>query len=130
MKRFFALSLAVLFVIHTSTMIVKSRQRWEDNAENLIRTLTPDALLASCGPAVRDVVSTTTINNRKMFYPISNDKSIGMIFTFLPKSDGAGWYYSASHLGIAQGNELTETEDLNGSHTWAIIELPCLQAKR
>ena len=44
MRRFTTIFLAVLFFVVAAAMIVKSKQRWEDNAEELMRTAGSDTV--------------------------------------------------------------------------------------
>jgi hypothetical protein len=133
MRHFAAISLAVFCAVFAAAMIVKSNQKWEDNADNLMRTLTPDVLIAHCGQPATDIAWGSSNKNRQMFYPTSRDKSIGLIFTFLytPNTPSASnWTYLSSHLGTPNGKRFMEIENVKGSNSWAIIEFPCLEAKR
>jgi hypothetical protein len=130
MRRFTAVVLAVLSVVLATGMIVKSNQRWEGNAEDLMKTLTPDALISRCGQPAADIASGSTITNRRMFYPISKDRSIGLVFSFHRTLGTLRWNYSSFRLGTSKGREPMEMEDIKGSNSWAIIELPCLGASR
>ncbi len=130
MKRFAAMFIAVFFTVLTAAMIVKSNHRWEDNADNLMRNLTPDALITHCGQPSADIASGSAIKNRRMFYATSRDNSIGLIFTFLRTSNNPNWTYQSFHLGATKGRGLSTMEDLEESNSWALIELPCLQANR
>ena len=126
MRRFTAAVLTVLSVVLATGMIVKSNQRWEDNAEDLMKTLTPDALISRCGQPAADIASGSTITNRQMFYPISKDRSIGLFFTFQRTLGTRSWNYSSFRLGTPKSKEPIEMEDIKASNSWAIIELPCL----
>lgn len=130
MKRFAAIFIAVFFTVLSATMIVKSNHRWEDDADNLMRNLTPDALVTHCGQPSTDIASGSAIRNRRMFYATSRDNSIGLIFTFLRTPNDPRWTYQSFHLGAAKGKGLSTMEDAEASNSWALIELPCLQAKR
>ena len=130
MKRFTAIALAVFFAVFAVTMIVKSNQEWDNNADGLIKSLTPDALISRCGQPAADIVSGSTINNRRMFYATSRDKSIGMIFSFHRTPHNPGWDYLSFHLGTQQGGGVLEMENVMGSNSWAVIQLPCLQPAR
>jgi hypothetical protein len=121
MKRFVTICFALLSGILATDMIVKSNQKWENNADHMMRTLTPDILISHCGQPAADISSGT---NRQMFYPIH--KSAGLIFTFLRTAGDTKWTYSSSHLGLPKGKELVQIEDANEPQSWAIIELPCL----
>ena len=130
MKRFTTICVAVFFAVLVATVIVKSNQEWDHNADDLMRTLTPDALISHCGPPAADIASGSTISNRQMFYPTSRDKSIGMIFTFSRTSSEPNWTYLSFHLGSHKDKRMLEMENVKGSNSWAIIELPCLQPDR
>ena len=124
MKRFAAIFLAVFCAALTATMIVKSEQKWDATADDLMRTLTPDVLITHCGQPATDIASAST---RQMFYPTSKDRSIGLIFTFLSTSSHPDWTYLSFHLGTPKGKGLIQIEDVKESNSWAIIELPCLE---
>ena len=121
MKRFITIGIALLSGILATDMIVKSNQKWENDADHMMRTLTPDVLISHCGQPAADISSGT---NRQMFYPIH--KSVGLIFTFLRTAGETKWTYSSSNLGTPKGKELLPIEDANESQSWAIIQLPCL----
>jgi hypothetical protein len=130
MKRFTTISLAVISAVLAAAMIVKSKQKWEDNADDFMKNLTSDVLIAHCGQPVADNVSEKTDVNRKMFYPTSKDKTIGLMFTFHPASGKSKWAFSSFHVGTAKHKEFVEIEDVQGSNSWALIELPCLDGKK
>ncbi len=127
MKRFITTILAVFTVALTTAMIVKSNQKWDSNANDLMRTLTPDVLTANCGQPSADIASG---NNRRMFYPTSKDESIGLIFSFQHESGNSSWTYLSSNLGTHKGKGLIQIEDVKESPSWAVIELPCLDQSR
>ena len=127
MKQFMTVFLAVFAVALTTAMIVKSNQKWDSNANDLMRTLTPDVLTANCGQPAADMASA---NNRRMFYPTSKDKSIGLIFSFQHTPGEPGWTYLSSNLGSRKGKGLIQIEDVRESQSWALIELPCLDRNR
>jgi|WetSurMetagenome_2_1015567.scaffolds.fasta_scaffold587152_1 hypothetical protein len=126
MKRFSAIFLAILIAIFTAAMIVKSNQKWESNADNLVKDLTPDSLVTRCGLPAADIPG---IGNRKMFYSMTRDRSAGLIFTFSQAPDRANWTYLSFCLGALKDKELVEIEDAKAANGWAIIELPCLNSK-
>jgi len=120
MRRFATISLAIFSVVLATAMIVRSNQKWEDNADHTMRALTPEALISHCGQPAADISSGT---NRQMYYPI--DGTIGLIFSFAAVAPN--WTYSSSHLGIPKGKDVVPIEDVNESQSWAIIEMPCLE---
>jgi hypothetical protein len=126
MKRFSVISLAVLIAIFTVVMIVKSNQRCESNADDLMKDLTPAVLIAHCGQPAVDIPA---IGSRKMFYSVTQDRSFGLIFAFSQTPGRPDWIYSSFRLGALKDKALLEIEDANGPNSWAIIELPCLNSK-
>jgi hypothetical protein len=125
MKRFIAISLTLFSGVLATAMIVKSNQTWENKADHMMRTLTPDVLISQCGQPAADRSSGTS---RQMYYPI--DKSVGLIFTFFHTAGELNWAYSSSHIGVPRGKELVPIEDADGTPSWAIIQLPCLEKNR
>ncbi len=126
MRRFATISLAIFSVVLATAMIVRSNQKWEDNADQTMRTLTPDVLISRCGQPAVDIASDA---NRQMYYPI--DGTVGLIFTFAAAAS-PNWTYSSSHLGVPKGKAVVAIEDDNvhESQSWAIIEMPCLEKPR
>ncbi len=124
MKRFLIIFLVLLSGILATGVIVSSNQKWEDKADNTMKTLTPKILASRCGQPAADISSGSS---RQMFYPVG--KSVGLIFTFTRKSD-PGWTYSSFHVGSPKGKELVPIENVEESQNWAIIEMPCLEGKR
>ncbi len=129
-RRFAAISFAVLSVIVAADMIVKSNQRSDGNAENLMRTLTPDVLVERCGQPNIDLAPISKPANRQMYYAISRDNSVGLIFSFLKSPGKPNWTYSSFHLGTRKGEGLAKMDATGGSETWAIVQLPCLSPNR
>ena len=120
MRRLATISLAIFSVVLATAMIVRSNQKWQDNADHTMRALTPESLISRCGQPAADISSGAS---RQMYYPI--DGSIGLIFTFA--AGAPNWTYSSSHLGIPKGKDVVPIEDVNESQSWAIIEMPCLE---
>ena len=125
MRRSVTISLALLSGVLATAMVLKSNHDWENNADHMMRALTPDALIAHCGQPAADISSGAS---RQMFYPI--DRSVGLIFTFLHTARAPKWTYESSHLGISKGKDVVHIEDVHESESWAIIEMPCLEGKR
>lgn len=122
MRRFATISLALVSAVLFTAMIVRSNQKWEDNADHTMRTLTPEVLVSRCGQPAADISSDAS---RQMYYPI--DQSVGLIFTFLHPASNPNWAYESSHLGIPKGKEVVPIEDVHESQSWAIIQMPCLE---
>jgi len=129
-KRFAAISFAVLSVIVAATIIVKSNQRSDGDAEYLMKMLTPDVLVERCGQPTIDLAPSSTPTHRQMYYAVSRDNSIGLIFSFLKSPSKPNWTYSSFHLGTRKGKGFAKMDDTEGSQTWAIVELPCLSPNR
>jgi hypothetical protein len=125
MKRVLTIFLAFLVAIFAATMIVKSNQKYESDAGDVINNLTPETLVSRCGQPAADFSKAET---RRMYYPMTKDGSMGLIFSF-SRLPGRNWTYSSFYLGAHKNKTLAEIDTKEGANSWAIIELPCLNSK-